>query len=125
MNKYLLIILSFLVNYAFAQLNCDGFNPNTFQHTTSHWDLRDDTQPWDAYIGSGATNPTQWAIWSPFRSGLGNVNQLNTKHLYTQITELDYAPEEGWELIKKNFGTNTAGAGIDHPYFILYPSSVS
>lgn len=115
--KICLVLLN-ITRVLLAQLNCNNFDASTFESTINSWDWRNDTLPWNVFIENEDSSISSYGVWSPFRSGMGNVNQLNTKHLYTQITDLDYAPEEGWELIAYNFGSPTAG--VKSPYLILY-----
>lgn len=52
--------------------------------------------------------------------GTGGCNNANTQryHNYTDPKAVDVQPEDGWELLLKNFGTTSQP--VDDPYFVLY-----
>lgn len=61
--------------------------------------------------------------------GTGHCSNPNTTHFHqTPLADLDIHPEDGWELIIKNFGGENLQAGqlclladaINYPYFMLY-----
>ncbi|MBY0479569.1 MAG: T9SS type A sorting domain-containing protein [Chitinophagaceae bacterium] len=74
------------------------------------WDWRQQT--WFGYR-KGTPTPVYYQINSPFY----DLQNPNIFDLSSQSVK-NYDPKNGWELIKKDFGTNSTP--IDNPYFILY-----
>jgi hypothetical protein len=93
-------------------------DPNTMDdiiRSIDYWDWREET--FELHIYNSVLNTTTTSIKdSPFFLN-GFIDQPNTNHLGGS-TFKDNAPEDGWELVLKNFGT--PNQGITMPFFILY-----
>jgi len=115
----LLILLSLCVN-VYAQcwtlpplsISTDPDNYQNPEDPTGalKWDWRQPT--WFGYR-PGTPMPVYFQIGSPFYD-LQNPNVFDLSSLATK----NYDPKNGWELIKKDFGTSSAPVPI--PYFMLY-----
>jgi hypothetical protein len=92
-------------------------DPNTMDdiiRSIDYWDWREET--FELHIYNSVLNTTTTSIKdSPFFLN-GFIDQPNTNHLGGS-TFKDNAPEDGWELVLKNFGT--PNQGITMPFFIL------
>ncbi len=120
--KYIILISILLWAFAF-QLNaqsCDDFDPETFTHTTNVWDWRvDEDENWTAYIKTTLGNPSYVSLALPFPWRSQSNTYPNVAHLNT-VTDFDYEPEDGWELIVKHFGGDSQTMATENPTFILY-----
>ncbi|MFM2267473.1 MAG: hypothetical protein RL757_914 [Bacteroidota bacterium] len=97
----------------------------------NNWDWT--TQPntgYPVYLTNNQINPSFY-IDLPYRcrnvQGQGSCGQINALHyeiLETEGKKQDIYPEDGWELLLKNFGTPTIGTqigvSVDNPFFVLY-----
>jgi Secretion system C-terminal sorting domain len=73
---------------------------------------------WKMYIQNGTNAPNEYNAASPFNTiVVPGTNLENVLDLYT-LSKSEYAPSEGWVLVKKSFGIPTDG--IVFPYIILY-----
>ena len=141
------ILFTFLTIYfisnlsCFAQIGCWN-NPNTI---TTKWDVAgtSNTENWNwtmkglvhpVYLKNNLSNPSIYIELPYFCSkglGSGSCNNGNTFQ-YEILSALtppipqDIYPENGWELIMKDFGTpnpvgqNLGGVATKNPVFILY-----
>lgn len=118
-----LLIIAFIVTVitnANAQSNCSSTILTTTP-TINLWDWRQEFYN-DCYI-TGKNNPYQ--IHSPFypdNDDNPNLNGFWNAYLTLPdgIQSVDCQPEDGWELITKQFGTSAPSGSISDPYFILY-----
>ena len=90
---------------------------NTTSSTFSVWDWQQ-RQFNDIYVGiqNNATHLNNPYPWSPFFEPTANLNVFPLTN--PQNEPLDFQVADGWELVKKNFGTPTTP--VSTPYFILY-----
>lgn len=119
-----ILSLTFAISKIYGQnYSCDGFDANTFTHTTDIWDWRNsDEENWAAYVIS-EDNPSEFVettLRSPFFDY--GIFEPNVSHLYNNSLpdEIDYQPTDGWELLYKNFGGNSQNTAVDNPLFTLY-----
>lgn len=117
MKKIFTLILSIFLITSYAQETCDEFE-NNFESTINFWDWTDsDFSNWEVYHSS--SNLIQ--VLSPFEAPSSSIQRPNVEHLYLGFNTRDHLPEEGWELIIKNFGVGFGpGESVSNPSFILY-----
>ncbi len=99
-----------------CSINTISTNPSNYQNASDpsqllKWDWR--LQTWNGYR-PGTPAPVLYQITSPFYNTNGNPNIVDL----SLVTNKNYRPEDGWEFIAKNFGSNVDGN--DNPWFILY-----
>lgn len=120
-----LLIFSTLTN---IQAQCwDPLVPNTITtdwravNTSNTWDWTQETFT-DMYI-SGRTNPSSEIspFWTP-QSSTGTNLLLTDFRVYVNRDYKDFHPEDGWELLVKNFGEFSVDGSKDvaNPFFALY-----
>jgi|AntRauTorckE5430_2_1112549.scaffolds.fasta_scaffold10374_2 hypothetical protein len=120
-----LLIFSTLLN---TQAQClDPQVPNTITtdwraaNTSNTWDWTRETFN-DMYI-IGRSNPFSAIspFWSPQSSSGTNI-LLSDFRDFVNRDDKDFHPEDGWELLVKNFGEYSANATRDvaNPFFALY-----
>jgi hypothetical protein len=124
-------------NFTHAQPSnyCWNF-PNT---TTTDWRVAGSLNTWN-WTTQGLAHPVylqndmnnySFLMELPYfcgqAVGTGGCGNLNTQqYLYIQPLEQDIKPEDGWELVVKNFGTPNStpnahdGHRVDNPFFVLY-----
>lgn len=97
----------------------------------NNWDWT--TQPttgYPVYLTNNQINPSFY-IDLPYKcrnvQGQGSCGQVNALHyeiLEAEGKKQDIYPEDGWELLIKNFGTPTiglqSGTKVENPFYILY-----
>lgn len=139
------IIFTFLTIYfisnlsCFAQIGCWN-DPNTI---TTKWDVAgtSNTENWNwttpglfhpVYLKNNLSNPSilielPYFCTRPIGSGsCNNGNTFQYEVLNALSKPQDIYPENGWELVLKNFGTpnppnsSTGGTLTPNPIFILY-----
>lgn len=124
MSKHKIVIVFMLIlSYNANSQSCDNFNKATFQHTTNFWNWTDfTTNNWVAYYknSTGAT-----PINPPFKSVPAGIAQSNVDFLYPAglpSDKIDMYPQDGWELIIRNFGINSTNPSdrVSNPGFVLY-----
>lgn len=123
MKDKLLIAIVLAWSIKINAQSCDNFNKSTFQHTTNFWNWTDmSTNNWVAYyIGKSGATP----INPPFKSVPSGVAQNNVEFLYPAglpSDKIDMYPQDGWELIIRNFGINSTNPSdrVANPGFVLY-----
>lgn len=104
------------------------YQPNNFNYP-NQWNWTDPTMH-PIYIDNNLSTPSYWVNLPYFCSntiGMGSCGNKNTLHyevLSLNGKQQDIYPEDGWELLVKNFGTptigSTVGIGQKQPYFVLY-----
>ncbi|MFY0674909.1 MAG: T9SS type A sorting domain-containing protein [Bacteroidia bacterium] len=122
-----ILLLSIVGNTFYINAQC-WENINT---TTTDWRETSSNNTWDwtqelfddMYI-SGRTNPTTRysPFWTPQTSTSQNVALFDFQKHTTRNLK-DFHPEDGWELLVKNFGVPSGGTGagdVDYPFFALY-----
>lgn len=128
MKKYLisgLLVFSTLIN---TQAQCwDPQVPNTI---TTDWRAASTSNTWDwtqelftdFYI-KNRTNPVarHSPFWTP-QSSTGTNLLLTDFQVYVNRDDKDFHPEDGWELLIKNFGEFSVDGSKDvaNPFFALY-----
>ncbi len=144
MRKIILLMLYIInTNYGIAQINnCAREGTATSTDWTKYisgnfnfpnnwnWTQPGITHP--VYLNDQLNNPS-FNIKLPYFCGLGvgsgscgNENTLQYELLENKIEKQDIYPEDGWELLVKNFGTGNStlnvnnGVGVPNPYFVLY-----
>ena len=123
MKDKLLIAIVLAWSIKINAQSCDNFNKSTFQHTTNFWNWTDlSTNNWQAYY-RGSTGAT--SINPPFKSVPSGVAQPNVNFLYPAglpSDKVDMYPQDGWELIIRNFGINSSNPldRVANPGFVLY-----
>ncbi len=115
---FLFIILFYLPNYSQHCEEIVSFIPG---ESILEWDW---TQPqFEVYIKPpGTQSSIHQFIDSPFYQSTV-IGQPNTSFLADApiIGEpLDFDPDDGWELLIKEFGNDSEGGGIRFPVFVLY-----
>lgn len=133
MKKYKLpyiVVISLVLMYCItADAQCwDDINTETTDWRVSSsgntFNWTDNTQVHDFYISEDGVNYTVVQrrlpyFYAPGTSGTGSSNTNFTNYWdYTDHKEVDVQPEDGWELLLKNFGTSTDP--IPDPFFLLY-----
>jgi hypothetical protein len=133
MRKYFVVIVTCFINYCYAQTyHCSkSITPNTI---TTDWRVTNTINTWDwtqefyndAYI-KNRNLPS--VIKSPFYPAITGQN-LNLEPFYSAYSNkgyngLDFHPEDGWELLIKDFGyCNTSpcnnATAVNNPFFVLY-----
>lgn len=96
---------------------------------TTDWRLANSSNNWnwttqsfnDIYLKNSTSNPQ--TILSPFYPNITGQN-INLSHFYDNFTlggiiGQDFHPEDGWELLIKDFGLPN-GQEITNPFFCLY-----
>jgi hypothetical protein len=123
--KHLIIItllLAFLptISHAQCDINTISTDPNNYNNeydptNAKQWDWMQPT--YNLYI---QTNQSPIVMNSPFYdvNQRPNIDHLNDVSKPDNTPYLDYLPEDGWELLYKNFGTFTQGQPT--PHFLLY-----
>lgn len=132
MKKLILtfVLLGVFVIVCKAQQHCS----DTINTITTDWNSDQSNNNWnwtqeffnDAYIKNRTLPST---IRSPFYPAITGQNP-NMEHFYTAlgihgVDGLDFHPEDGWELLIKDFGyCNTTpcnnSTAVDNPFFALY-----
>jgi len=120
MKTILLLIvtamLSVALNTAFSQ--CDDFNSNEFEHTTSFWDWRSNAPGnYTAFLINDQNNIVSLALPNPFFAQ--GFSMPNVSDLYLNNSTKDFEPADGWELVYKSFGTSIEN-WVENPGFVLY-----
>ncbi len=105
MKTFQILLFTFLTHICYSQCSQNtilGSTINEFDWTTESFNIwfKIDNSP-----------PKEANIPSPF-SGIDNSTEFNTGFLAEQ---LDNSPEDGWEIIYYNFGSEDFGVGA--PYF--------
>lgn len=131
--KILIILLTgFVCHHLLAQENPQLPAPHCsakINTITTDWrriDSSNNTWDWtkeffdDAFITGRTQQPS--TVRSPFYPAITGQN-LNLDHFYTQYGNngydgLDFHPEDGWELLAKDFGTTQVG--VSNLFFALY-----
>lgn len=103
--------------------SCDNFNSNTYISTVNTWDWRNnDPVTWDSYV-TIEDEPfyAPLSLNSPLQP-VSSPNWPNVNHLFslTPGETFDYEPEDGWELVYRNFGGPSQQEAVDNPTFVLY-----
>lgn len=109
-NLYILLILVVFTQLGNAQICAPKTVPGS---TVDVFDWRTDF--FEAYLRDENQQTYPLSIPSPFYTG--NSEQYNTAH-FAASDQLDYKPEDGWEVIFHHFGTEQFGAV--EPSFALY-----
>ncbi len=119
--KHFFYIVLFSIVYtpgAFSQYCNENIPPGT---TILDWDW---TVPqFEVWIKPpGTQNSIQQFIDSPFflSTSVGQPNTGFLAHAPLNGEPLDFDPDDGWELIIKEFGNPTPGGGIRFPVLVLY-----
>lgn len=112
MKKYLLIIITILtleIGYSqyCGQNTIPGSTIIEFDWTTEYFDM---------YLKDEFQQNYYAQVSSPFYI-TNNSAQFNTDH-FAETLELDFEPENGWEIIYFNFGTPQEG--VAEPSYALY-----
>jgi hypothetical protein len=101
-------------------INTITTNPNNYQNSSDPNELQKwnwMTEDYTIYLATNQSGtigiPT--TIRSPFYDQSGNIN---TYHLAFEIQK-DNKPEDGWELMYRNFGSEAQGLA-NSPFFMLY-----
>ncbi len=98
--------------------NCSAISRTT-SSTVSVWDWRN-PENYSYHISN--IDPIDVEGMNPFTPYNNGACAIDNVHfLYygsPNITDIDYEPTDGWELILKEFGTSQNN--VDFPYFILY-----
>ena len=135
----ILILFSFWRYAAFAQDCAKEGTPTSTDWTKYNSTDRNYPNNWNwtipgvvhpVYLTNNLSNPS-FSIQLPYFCGLpagsgscGNQNTLQYEILENKNLKQDVYPEDGWELLVKNFGTPTigtnSGRGVPNPYFVLY-----
>ncbi len=132
----IIIILFFNKHDVFAQSNYCWNTPNT---VTTDWRVNGSPNNWNwmlqgtlhpVYLANGMNNYSflmQLPYYCSQPQGTGSCGNLNTlQYEYINPQDQDIKPEDGWELVVKNFGApNTTpnahdGFKVDNPFFVLY-----
>jgi hypothetical protein len=102
-------------------VSCDNW-PAGYTPTYLTWDWRNaDGANWLAYVSTPeAPFFAELALASPFESFGNNSGNVNIQYLFLGVQQKDYLPEDGWELVYKQFGENAQNKAIDNPSFLLY-----
>lgn len=130
------IILILAINVALAQC-WKNINNNT-----THWNQHDivngveqnrnyngfdwTAQTYDKFylqfLPPGYSNPVTLTLPMWHEPGSTGSTCINTKHFadILDFDEKDFHPEDGWELLNKNFGSAGAGNEVSNPFFALY-----
>lgn len=126
MKKIILIGLAFFAAFTYTRAQCwDPLDPNTIttdwraSNTSNTWDWTQE-RFYDMYI-VGQSNPVSPGPFSPFwspSSSAGRNLVLAPFQVYTNRGDKDFHPEDGWELLVKNFGE--PGSPVDNPFYALY-----
>jgi hypothetical protein len=127
-KKITILGLLFLSNYISTQAQCwDPQIPNTI---TTDWRAANTSNTWDwtqelftdFYI-KNRTNPVSRysPFWTP-QSSTGTNLFLTDFQVYVNRDDKDFHPEDGWELLIKNFGEFSVDGSKDvaNPFFALY-----
>lgn len=112
MRTYLLFLFTILLlqygnSQPCQQNTIPGSTVNVFDWRTTHFNV---------WIKDETNQATNSSIVSPFHSDNNSI-QVNTSH-FAETEFVDYEPEEGWEVLFTNFGTETIG--VAEPSFALY-----
>jgi acetyltransferase-like isoleucine patch superfamily enzyme len=144
MKKILFILLVLIkgVNSFSQDANCNKENVTTSTDWTKYnandrnfpnnWNWTQTGVSHPVYLNNNLNSPSFY-IQLPYFCGLsagsggcGNLNTLQYEILENNNTKQDVFPEDGWELLVKNFGKGNStsfindGRGVANPYFILY-----
>lgn len=123
-----IIILGLLIFSTLVNIQAQCWDPQVPNTITTDWREANTSNTWDwtqerfynMYV-IGKTNPVNPAPFSPFWSPLGGTgtNSLLTHFTqYPNIQQKDFHPEDGWELLVKNFGEPTSP--VANPFYALY-----
>lgn len=100
-------------------INTISTNPLNYQNssdvsTTQVWNWM--TEDFTAYYLpiSGGTNGVPQTLRNPFHELITNPNTFQ----FADQIEKEYHPDNGWELLGRNFGSPSQG--VQNPFFILY-----
>jgi len=128
MKKYIITLIFALGNnLSIAQTGNIGKCWNTINTISTYWDSDQSLNSWnwtseifnDIYI---INNPNH-TFTSPFwATGSTNRNlPLFNFQVQTLASKKDFHPQDGWELLIKDFGNgSTANSGVTYPFFALY-----
>ncbi len=95
-----------------------------------NWTITGLTYP--IYLQDNLDNPSRnielpyFCTQSSGSGSCGNKNTLQYELLGNSASQQDINPEDGWELVLKNFGTanitpnDNTGRGVANPFFVLY-----
>jgi hypothetical protein len=111
MKKYIILLLATLYNSIAWTQHCPE---NTTEPTVDIFDWRDPANYVYHIFGVPEADVPNYKTPFEQQSAIG---QSNVSFLQAN-TDKDFSPEDGWELIRKEFGTSTDEVGV--PYFILY-----
>lgn len=123
--KQIVIIISLILGSFSVNAQYCWENTNT---ETTDWRKTNSNNMWnwtqesfdDLYI-TNRTNPT--TVISPFWAPHPGTSQNSLLTHFTQFvsaSKKDFHPEDGWELLAKNFGESGAGRETALPFFALY-----
>jgi Secretion system C-terminal sorting domain len=141
MKKIIFILICFNVRFLYAQdVNCAQetvptstdwrkFQAGNRNYANNwNWTLPQAIHP--VYLNDRLTSPSFYVELPYFCSNAlgggscGNSNTFQYELLEANNQKQDIYPEDGWELLIKNFGAPDAGSvlgkGVPNPYFILY-----
>jgi len=133
------IAFAIVVLFAFNKNTNAQYCWNTINTATTDWRISGSPNTWN-WTQQGVTHPVylshnmstpSFLIELPYFCGggigSGGCGNLNTgQYYYISAANQDIKPEDGWELIVKNFGTpnppstSIGGRGVDNPFFVLY-----
>lgn len=98
--------------------------------STTDWRVSGSSNTWnwtqefyqDIFLSNGSNSPIQRTnIKSPYWAPQSSVNDNRTLFEFRKTNQVglkDFQPEDGWELLVKNFGSATLG--VSYPFFALY-----
>jgi hypothetical protein len=100
-------------------INTISTDPNNYQNSsdptgTKNWNwMAEDFTVYYTQDGQGTTGFPA-TLRSPYFELVSNANTLH----FVDQAEKDFSPANGWELLGRNFGSETQG--LKNPYFMLY-----
>ena len=128
MKKIILVGLVFFTALTYTKAQCwDPLDPKTVttdwraSNTSNTWDWTQETFN-DFYIKTRINPVTRFSpFWTP-QGSTGTNLLLAPFQVYPNRMDKDFHPEDGWELLVKNFGEFSVDGSKDvaNPFFALY-----
>jgi hypothetical protein len=126
-KNIILVFIALSNNLSNAQTGTNQKCWNTINTITTHWNSNQSLNSWnwtseifnDIYINNNPNHSFTSPFWA---TGSTNRNlPLFNFQVQTLANKKDFHPEDGWELLIKDFGnSSTANSGVTYPFFALY-----